>query len=71
MPWVGLYQVCSNGHGPVILLFLMKFLVNFCVSVIIDFYSKTITKIMLKLGGNVSHGRVKQRCAPSDIAQNS
>ena len=27
VPWVGLYQVCSNGHGPVIFGILVNFLV--------------------------------------------
>ena len=26
VPWVSLYQACSNGHGPVIFGFFMKFL---------------------------------------------
>ena len=29
VPWVALYQVCSNGHGPVIFGFLMNFFVHF------------------------------------------
>ena len=29
VPWVGLYQVCSNGHGPVIFGFFMNFFVHF------------------------------------------
>ena len=29
MPWMGLYQVCSNGHGPVIFGFFMNSFVHF------------------------------------------
>ena len=29
VPWVGLYQVCSNGHAPVIFGFFMNFLFIF------------------------------------------
>ena len=35
MPWVGLYQVFSNGHGPVIFGFFMIFVVGFFTCLLI------------------------------------
>ena len=120
VPWIDLYQVCPNGHGPLIFRFFTIFLGSFlgeiwknllqnrfsqllwtcigtllgaskpkfvqplalqfilvffyellCIFAILDFFSKTVSEIVLKLVGYVPYGRVKQRCSPSDIALNS
>ena len=41
VPWVGLYQVSSSGHGPVIFGFLMNFLLIFGESLKKIFFSET------------------------------
>ena len=40
----------------------------FCVFAIFDFFSKTVTQIVLKLGGYVPCGRVTQGCSTGGIA---
>ena len=113
VPWVGLYHVCSNGHGPVIFGLFMTVFVDFFVKMlknlllrnsltncfeitqgytwghlhlnffhkatllffsiflneflyvftILDFFSRTVAQVVLKLGGNVPCRWAKQNCS--------
>ena len=50
------------------MIFFQFFMIFFCVFIIFDFFSKTVPEIMLKLGGNVPCGRVKQCYARRGVA---
>ena len=61
--WIGLYQVCSNGHGPVIFGFFMNFFVLFSEKYSKIFFSRTTSQNCLKFGRHVSKISLYQDCS--------
>ena len=57
--------ICPTGGAAIFFQFFYEF---FCVFAIFDFFSKTVTQIVLKLGGYVPCGRVTQGCSPGGVA---
>ena len=45
MPWVGLYQICSNGYGPLI----FEFFINFFIA---HFGGKSLKNLLRNHGAN-------------------
>ena len=46
VPWVGVYQVCSNGYGPLIFGFLMNFFVLFWANLKKSSSLKPLTQLL-------------------------